>query len=633
MKKSIFLIIMTVVLVFAVGMVACNGKTPATVDAPSQTSDEQGSGGSSNIDVGGDNGSQSGEQGGSQNSGDEQGSGTEQGSGGEQGSGTEQGSDNGGSDDNPSQGGGSGEQGGGTQNPDEQDDRSYALYLSEEEYTPFVDGVLKETLKADDAPYVKDENGNYVQFYDWKYATVSGEYLFEIKNGYVYVTAPSGTSSYKVFLNGTQKYEFNGEVFSFKFALKNGDKVEVKSEFATKYEGSYVEGTYLFKVTESGWSVEGVKGASGKVTVYYSNSNKWQGDIYAYCWNDDSQAKNAEWPGVKCAYVSTNEYGESIYSYQADASLYDRIIFNNGSNQTKNLSLNDSCLGYYGDAGVYAYDKTDYGKSEKVTLSDPVNLAYRGGSKKIYVYTPAGYAPNNSYGVLVMFDAQNLFAHVEEVTNVHGAWAVDVAITSMLANRGKYYNGEIILGIDNSDSYRNSELTVAQSFGALDPRLTEGESDVEGFYNGHLDDLGNFILQTALPYVNEHYSTSGKVGICGSSSGGLGAYYLGLRDKNVYSYIGAFSPAVGLFVDSAWKAFYAKENFDKDASLPELFIYCGSGDNYLEDILLEGTLKIKKQLVEYGYPAEFIDEYYTENSEHTELWWRIAFSEFASKYL
>lgn len=629
MKKRFFVIVLTLIMVFAVGLVGCKANKTEETANTSQSQQTDNSGDSNQ------NGSNTDE-----NSNDQSGK-TDEGS--QQGSqGSEQGSEQGGQSGDSGSQGGQGEQGEGSSQDEgsgdigsqNNDDYAYALFVQGEEgHYAFSGNTLKKTLKSGAVVTVKNADGDTLEFVDWAGVKEDGEYTFEIKNDKVEVITPDMNRVYEVYANGQKKYEFKTNTYSFKLTLSDYEKVEIKTGETVKFETSFVAGTYLFKVTNGDVSAESVKSESQKITVYYSNSNKWQGDIYAYCWNDATKENNAAWPGVKCAYVSTNEFGESIYSYEADASKYDRIIFNNNSNQTKNLSLNDASLGYYGDAGVYAYGKDDYGKSEKITLEDSVNLAYRGGSKKIYVYTPAGYDPSKKYGVLVMFDAQNIFAHVEEVTNQHGAWAVDVAITSLMANRKDWFDGVIVLGIDNGDSYRNSELTMAQTFGTLDPRLTEGESDVEGFYKGHLDDLGDFILDTALPYVSEHYSTNGTIGICGSSSGGLAAYYLGLRDREIYSYIGAFSPAVGLFVKDSWEAFYEEEHFAADAALPELFVYCGSGDGYLEDMLLDGTKEIKSLLVEYGYPAEYIEEYYTENSEHTELWWRIVFSAFAAAYL
>ena len=514
-------------------------------------------------------------------------------------------------------------------------DYEYALYVSGVDgYTAFVNGSLKKTLSTQDVITVKNAKGETLAFLDWTSPEADGEYLFEIADGKVKVTFNNPTVVTSVILNETTIATYETD-FSIKIPLSNNDNVKICKADDVLFSNKFNEGgNYLFSVTNGTVTCSLEKRESGTVPVYYSNSNKWQGKIYAYCWNDATKESNENWPGVECLRVTTNEYGEDIYKYEADAK-YDRIIFNNDQYQTKDLALNDASTGFYGDAGVYAYGEDDYGKVYNLTLQDEVNLAYRGGSKKISIYTPADYSANKKYAVLVMFDAQNIFAGAKDAyvtESIHGPWAVDVAVTSLMKNRSDF-NGVIILGIDDGDSYRNSELTMSLDFGDLDPRLANTEEDASGFYIGRLDDLGNFILNTALPYVNANYSTNGEYGICGSSSGGLAAYYLGLRNLGFYSYIGAFSPAVGLFVSEAWQAFYESKNFDEQYVLPEIFVYCGSGDNYLEDMLIDGSKSIKTDLVKYGYPAEYIEEYYTSNSEHTELWWRITFSEFAAYYL
>jgi|GEM_PF-3143120 len=468
-------------------------------------------------------------------------------------------------------------------------------------------------------------------------ATAQGKHTISFINGTFSVTPPEDPT-YLLTVNGKNERVLLDE--SIKLSLNEGDEVKVKNSKDTLiYSSKLNKGNYVFSISHDDISVIKTKGEeTDYIPLYYSNSLSWQGDIYAYCWNSKTQVQNAAWPGEKCTYLSNNEYGQGQYSYRANAKDFDRIIFNNNNQQTMDIALNSAVSGFYDTSAPFVFWEADYGKVDYYTLSDEKNLYYRTDKRKeISVYTPSGYDNNKKYGVLVVFDAQNVFAAAtgaKITSSYHGAWAMDVAMTALKKNRK--IDGVIIVGIDNGDSYRNSELTMSQDFGTLDPRLTEGEADVQGFYNGHLDDLGNFILDTVLPFVKENYSVDGdplSTGICGSSSGGLGAYYLGLRDLGVYGYIGAFSPAIGLFIQDAWKDFYNSKEFSKNKVLPEIYLYCGSGDGYLEDILLESTAKTKNLLTSAGYPSEFIDETYTKNSEHTETWWRLYFTEFLSKYV
>ena len=132
---------------------------------------------------------------------------------------------------------------------------------------------------------------------------------------------------------------------------------------------------------------------------------------------------------------------------------------------------------------------------------------------------------------------------------------------------------------------------------------------------------------------NDNIDTSCEnTGIAGASSGGIAAYYLGLRDNDAYGYIGAFSPANGLFKNSDWNKFYASKNF-ASANKPKVYIYCGQKDNGLEDMLLPGAKAVKQSLPSYGYPASSIYENYVDNATHNEVYWRIAFMDFLGKML
>ena len=88
--------------------------------------------------------------------------------------------------------------------------------------------------------------------------------------------------------------------------------------------------------------------------VYFSNNKGWK-NVYIYCWNDSTGAKNANWPGKAMTYVETNSYGEKIYKYTVSGS-YDKIIFtNNSGEQTKNLTLSD-----YTKNGFYLTGSNQY---------------------------------------------------------------------------------------------------------------------------------------------------------------------------------------------------------------------------------------------------------------------------------
>lgn len=271
-------------------------------------------------------------------------------------------------------------------------------------------------------------------------------------------------------------------------------------------------------------------------------------------------------------------------------------------------------------------DSENYGKVRYVTLKDTKNLDYIANcTKKISIYTPTGYSTDKKYGVLYMFDGQNLYSCANGAQTVQNSWAVDIAVTNLVKN-GK--DGIIIVAIDNADGHRDAELTMSQNFGTLTSLAYN-----QDFYNGKLDELGDFIKETVMPYVSTNYAVDTsreKTGIAGSSSGGLASYYLGLRDNDLYGYIGAFSPANGLFENKEWLHFYSNKDFSEGK--PKIYVYCGVNDGNLEDMLAPATKHIK-DLTLYGFDADSITENYCDGATHNETYWRTAFIDFLDKML
>ena len=59
-----------------------------------------------------------------------------------------------------------------------------------------------------------------------------------------------------------------------------------------------------------------------------------------------------------------------------------------------------------------------------------------------------------------------------------------------------------------------------------------------------------------MKYINKNYNTytdKEHTAICGSSSGGLEAFYIGMEHSDKFSSIGALSPAFLLFNENTWK--------------------------------------------------------------------------------
>ena len=91
--------------------------------------------------------------------------------------------------------------------------------------------------------------------------------------------------------------------------------------------------------------------SDGSITLYFSNSKGWE-SVYAYMWGDGGA--NGDWPGVYANYVKDNEYYQGIFSVDVDLSIYNNIIFTDGSSQTVDIPV------YSGmQNGLYATDDQD----------------------------------------------------------------------------------------------------------------------------------------------------------------------------------------------------------------------------------------------------------------------------------
>ena len=67
--------------------------------------------------------------------------------------------------------------------------------------------------------------------------------------------------------------------------------------------------------------------------VYFANDFAWT-TVNVYMWTADEANKNAAWPGVQLTSIDA----ETGY-YMVDTTGYDKIIFNNGSSQTEDITL------------------------------------------------------------------------------------------------------------------------------------------------------------------------------------------------------------------------------------------------------------------------------------------------------
>lgn len=239
--------------------------------------------------------------------------------------------------------------------------------------------------------------------------------------------------------------------------------------------------------------------------------------------------------------------------------------------------------------------------------------------RKIWVYVPQ-HNENELLPVIYMTDGQNLFY---ENSTPHGSWGVIDAIENEIKTSGKR---AIVVGIDNGNVYRSSELTPKQI----------GEIQYRWYMNDIFTPQGeifdSFLMDTVIPYVEKNYPVDTQrksTAVCGSSSGGLQSFFEGMEHSEKFSIVGAFSPAFLLYKKEDWQKYLA-EKITND--MPYIYFFSGAGDE-LEKLIFESTEMMYDLLPEMGYPYDMMSEILLLEKQHNEKTWKEIFPDFLHTFL
>lgn len=311
-----------------------------------------------------------------------------------------------------------------------------------------------------------------------------------------------------------------------------------------------------------------------------------------------------------------------VYSVSEDTDKYDFVSFTrNNEDKTMNLSFSQYVSGWY----LSPYGVVPYTYNEEVKYDvkfETVRLKYNENrEKKIFIWTPDSYDPSDKdtkYSVIYMTDGQNLY---EKSSTSYGSWAVAQSVEAM--NSINENTKAIIVGIDDGDGYRDSELT---------PNIGKPQATQEAFEDGTGKEFSDFVYNTVVPYIEENYNVytdKDHNSICGSSSGGIESFYIGINHPDKFGTIGALSPAFFIFPDDAWKEYLPTLDFN--GNYPTVYIYNGANEkDDLETTLLKGAQSMKDNLATINYPMDLIYEQYLIDGAHNERYWRGVFPQFLS---
>lgn len=357
------------------------------------------------------------------------------------------------------------------------------------------------------------------------------------------------------------------------------------------------------------------------VDFYFTNNRNWA-KCYVYIYNSATGDSNAAFPGVQLTDASTNTYNETVYKFTADTSKYDRVIFNNGTGQSTDTPLTVCNSGYFINTfknSKFVAALYPYGQDKEGTIKQ-VNLEYsKGYNKRITIWTPVGYDANDKdkkYSVLYMTDGQNLFGNDENCSA--NEWEVDETVLSYMQNGG---DGIIVVGIDNANAKRDSELTP--DIGDVIPKYNNG-----GFKNGTGEVYADFVVEKVIPYVEQNYNTNGIRGVAGSSSGGIESFYIGMEHMDMFDYIGAISPAFLLYDKNTWSTYLSKFDFSDSSKLPRIYFFNGNSKyDSLEQELYPNAVAMQGWMEAKGYPSELLKTVVDKDAVHNEMFWAVYFPE------
>lgn len=231
--------------------------------------------------------------------------------------------------------------------------------------------------------------------------------------------------------------------------------------------------------------------------------------------------------------------------------------------------------------------------------------------RDVIVYMPPSYEENTykiHENILIMHDGQNLF---DPLTSAFGAWMCQDTLNELIVEGSS--DEVIIVGPYNTVN-RTDEYTYI-----YDP--SEG-------CGGKGDLYLDWIESTLIPFTQENLRVSivrDKLGILGSSLGGLISCYAGWTRSTVYGKVGCMSSSFW-WDDNNFQNAVITASVPNDPSLPMLYMDAGTG-SVGEKQCAEYTTQIYKYSVSScGYVSEVnLKEYIDEGAVHNEASWGARF--------
>ena len=250
---------------------------------------------------------------------------------------------------------------------------------------------------------------------------------------------------------------------------------------------------------------------------------------------------------------------------------------------------------------------------------------YTGRNKKVRVYVPE-HEEAERLPVIYMTDGQNLFE--DNNPGQFGCWYTRETVREARESTG---GAAIIVGIHNDENeiQRTSELTPKSIGGICFPDDIPEEMRKMLIPQGELFD--DFVIHTVMPEIEKRFPAErgrNAAAFCGSSSGGLQAYFTALSHPDRFCMSGVFSPAFPLYSVSDIISWTASKLSD---CMPYLYFYSGAVGEP-EKSICESTQAVYDAIAEY-YPPDRLNEVIRFDQPHHESAWAPIFKDFLHTFL
>lgn len=245
-------------------------------------------------------------------------------------------------------------------------------------------------------------------------------------------------------------------------------------------------------------------------------------------------------------------------------------------------------------------------------------------NKTVRVYVPA-HEEGETLPVVYMTDGQNLF---DETPQMYGCWHTRETVRNEREQSGK---AAIIVGIHNDErpDIRTNDLTPATIGPLFYP--PEMPKEIIAMMAPAGEAFDAFVTDTVMPAVEARFPVKrGReyTAFCGSSSGGLQAFYTVLSHPDRFGAAGVFSPAFMIYYpDDLNRWIHSVVGTEP----PYLYLYSGGAPGLEEQIRI-GTEAVAEMLKDC-VPSSLLNMVILPEKPHHESAWEPVFRGFLHIFL